>query len=414
MILLITFYNGERRTAMNNRGVALVTALMVLMALTIMGAAAIRFATTDIQISGNNKIASQSFNNAEAGVQYAIAHIRDKFARGTLKMTGNPVLLHYSSPGSHYPLLSGGKFPFSNYTTTRLYPKSATDNTYRFQPSGYSSDSMTSLEVVVKIPTINGIFADGLVSMWNNGLYNSYDSRITPNPTPTDYTNKANIGSNTYVDLKNNRVVHGDLVLGQGYSPPPGYDIGPGSSVTGITGLVVPRMDKNPLGLSNTVFDYYQANNDNSKSTDSAKRITSNAILSNKTLEPGNYYLETLSLPAGYTLTTTGGEVNIYLRQTGMVYIQGNINPGGLPPNLTIYCSSTVTELQLDKSDIVFNGLLYAPWSKINFVKKGNVRGMLWGGEIEAKNNLDFLYDQALATKFSKAVGKVVRWKELY
>lgn len=419
MILPKHLHTGEGRAALNNRGMALVTALMVLMTLTFMGAAAIRFTTTDIQISGNYKVSFQAFDNAEAGVQYAIAQIRDKFMAGTLKMVGNPVELHYAYalPISNYPLLPGGTFPFSNYTTTRLYLKSATDSTYSFQPTGYSSDSMTPLEVVVKIPIsiLSGVFADGKVDMKNNGLYNSYDSRITPNPTGAgDYTNKANVGSNTYVDIKNGRKVNGDLVLGLGYSPAPGYDIGNGSSVTGTTGLVVPKMNINPLGLNNSKFDYYQANNDNLKSTTAARRVNGNAIVGPKTLEPGNYYLETLSLSSGDQLTITGGEVNIYLRQTGKVNIQGNINSGGLPPNLSIYCSSTVTELEFDKSNIDFNGLLYAPWSKITFVKKGNVRGMLWGGAMEAKNNLDFLYDQALATKFSPVIATVVRWKELF
>lgn len=425
MILPVALHKGKRRAAMNNRGVALVSALMVLMALTIMGAAAIRFATTDIQISGNNKIASQSFNNAEAGVQYAIAQIRGKFARGTLKMTGDPVLLHYSSPGSHYPLLSGGKFPFSNYTTTRLYLKSEIDSTYRFQPTGYSSDSMTSLEVVVKIPTINGVFADGSVKLKNGGnTYNSYDSRITP--TPTVLTYKANVGSNTSVELGAATMVNGDLVLGKSITGVQAYDVDPskGSVYAGGTrGLKVPRMDPDPLGVAGLVTPY-QFSNDNLKSSDPTRRISGNTIFGNKTLEPGNYYLTSLNIP-GYTLKITGGPVNIYLHGTGTVNVKGakiNMQPDGVTPgfpsNLTIYCDMTDPGLNPGGFDFdldgKFYGLLYAPNSKINFENNGTVYGMLWGKDIDVKNSFTFYYDQALSTKFSNMVGKVVRWKELY
>lgn len=58
---------------MDEKGIALITALMVMVMLTILGLAAIMTSTTEMQIAGNEKTANRAFYAAEAGINEAIA-----------------------------------------------------------------------------------------------------------------------------------------------------------------------------------------------------------------------------------------------------------------------------------------------------------------------------------------------------
>lgn len=65
-----------RRQLGNERGVVLVTALMVMALLTVIGMAALSTSDTELQISGNQRVASRAFYLAEAGIQRAAGVFR--------------------------------------------------------------------------------------------------------------------------------------------------------------------------------------------------------------------------------------------------------------------------------------------------------------------------------------------------
>lgn len=56
----------------NERGVVLVTALMVMALLTVMGISAMNTSDTELKITGNQRVASQAFYLTEAGIQHAV------------------------------------------------------------------------------------------------------------------------------------------------------------------------------------------------------------------------------------------------------------------------------------------------------------------------------------------------------
>ena len=56
----------------NEKGAVLVIALMLLAVLTVLGVAALNTTTTEIRISGNEKVYKQAFYTAEAGIAYAL------------------------------------------------------------------------------------------------------------------------------------------------------------------------------------------------------------------------------------------------------------------------------------------------------------------------------------------------------
>jgi Tfp pilus assembly protein PilX len=74
---MIVGYEGKRRApsfigyARNERGIALVIALGVMVLLTILGAWVLNTASTDLRIAGNVRNYQIAFYNAEAGLEYA-------------------------------------------------------------------------------------------------------------------------------------------------------------------------------------------------------------------------------------------------------------------------------------------------------------------------------------------------------
>lgn len=56
----------------NEKGFVLITALVILVLLTFMGIFALNTTTTEIQISGNDRVYKQAFYSADSGISYAV------------------------------------------------------------------------------------------------------------------------------------------------------------------------------------------------------------------------------------------------------------------------------------------------------------------------------------------------------
>lgn len=87
----------------NSDGAVLVIALMLLAVVTILGVAALNTTTTEIRISGNEKVYKQAFYNAEAGVAYSVQSGVKSFPSGPLNVTNNmatPADLEAAAPGT--------------------------------------------------------------------------------------------------------------------------------------------------------------------------------------------------------------------------------------------------------------------------------------------------------------------------
>lgn len=79
----------------NQRGIALILALGMLVILSLLGAMALSVSTTDIQISGNLKNSQNSFYAAEAAVEYAMGNEDILQSTGTTDL--NDVLLDHTA-----------------------------------------------------------------------------------------------------------------------------------------------------------------------------------------------------------------------------------------------------------------------------------------------------------------------------
>jgi len=136
----------------DERGIALISVILLIMVLSFVSAAAVVTSTTELRIGSNFRTSVQAFYNADAGVHYAFRQIQKQYSSALVIPTGSTVTVHYSAPNpSIYPLLSNGIFPFSNWTTTNLtlYSNRGSTTFYTFQPTGNYANSKTSLQAFV-------------------------------------------------------------------------------------------------------------------------------------------------------------------------------------------------------------------------------------------------------------------------
>ena len=98
----------------NNDGAVLVIALMLLAVLTILGVASLNTTTTEIRISGNEKVYKEAFYNAEAGVAYAVQSGVTIFPSAALNVVNSvvtPADLAAVSPGTVLQYIDRGGSP---------------------------------------------------------------------------------------------------------------------------------------------------------------------------------------------------------------------------------------------------------------------------------------------------------------
>lgn len=156
---VLAWIRSERSTKeADERGIALISVILLILVLSFVSAAAIVTSTTELKIGGNFRTSVQSFYNADAGLHYAFRQIQKQYSSALLIPTGSTVPVHYSPPGpSVYPpsavppAPSNCFFPFSNWTTSYLsiYSNRGSTTFYTFQPTGCFANSKTSLQAFV-------------------------------------------------------------------------------------------------------------------------------------------------------------------------------------------------------------------------------------------------------------------------
>ena len=285
-------FRANCRTYANERGIALITVILLILVLSFVSAAAIVTSTTELQIGGNFKTSTQAFYNAEAGIQYALAQLRNMNIAGTLTVSGSNPVIHYTAPNtSVYPLLSGNRFPFSNWTAVHLTLKPGTTNYYTFQVTGYYSTASASV-IAELFPGGSGLISAGISATNGITVGNSFSITGGVADSATTITGSASSNPNAHA---------------------------------GATVLV------DPLNAALLVSSHnYSASNNN---VSAGMAAGGGSISGNKTLGPGNYYVTSMS-NANLTFNGTGA-VNIYLTDNTVTLGGITINPGSGP--VTIY-----------------------------------------------------------------------------
>jgi len=139
----------------NDRGMVLVVVLLLLSALIILGTTAIMQTSTDLKISTNYKTSTQAFYDADAGVQYMLAMIKND---SSIDMTASPVPVpesYIQETGFDYTL-----------------PTSITNlgsNKYRFQVTGNAgNNTKKTIEATFLLTSLAPDDPDGALGMYGD------------------------------------------------------------------------------------------------------------------------------------------------------------------------------------------------------------------------------------------------------
>jgi hypothetical protein len=375
-------------------------------------------------VGGNYKSSQLAFYNAEAGAQYTLGRIPVALSTNALHLDG-------TTTSEDFTVTAPIDFAFS-LAPTATFKRVANTRNYYFQVTGRpapTSSMSSTIEMVIRRGSIlpYGIFGDLGVSLFppGGGVY-SYDSRITPSPTPADSTGEADVGTNGVFDARLNPHIDGDVALGDdgvGTEGTLSYTGTP--TITGQAGEDMPRVNPDPLGASGgsvaTAITSASITNDNAIAGIAANTINLNSGDPPMTLTAGTYYLESLMLNPGSTLNidTSAGEVNIYLVGELQAQIGSTINFTGSSPGFTIYSNSTES-IRFEHLG-VFKGMVYAPFATV--AMKNRVLpflhpvayGLIWARTVDMIVDFtggSFYFDTALKDKFLSNNASIVSWKE--
>ncbi|MBW2559706.1 MAG: pilus assembly PilX N-terminal domain-containing protein [Deltaproteobacteria bacterium] len=414
-------------TADNEKGMVLVTTLLLTAALIILGTTAVMQTSTDLRIGSNYKTSRQAFYDADAGVQYVLKQLAGDLDSGTVDLTAYPISLSYSTP-------SGFSFTLPTALT------SEGNDQYSFQVTGHGpNNSETAIEVVLSAKPKSffdyGLFTNGVLDLKSEAKIYSYDSRDTPVPDPEDFpgasTGEADISSNTEVISYEGTYIDGDLALGADTSDPPVDATWTSTGtpvITGTSGTTVENVDSDPLGVNDPTSELYakfedvDENNDNdlaggSLDSDLIYLVSGETL----TLTTGDYYVTDITLKNGSTLQidATDGPVNIYLSGTvdaedGELEVKNGavINSNFPPTEFTIF-SNAYQDITLKHSSD-FKGMIYAPNAHIDLKNSAGVYGLIWGDSATIHNSGEFYFDEAIKDKYSSSTYtvEIASWKD--
>jgi hypothetical protein len=238
----------------------------------------------------------------------------------------------------------------------------------------------------------------------------------------------AAIGSNEFIEVRNNVSIYGDVDVGKDDGGIQGSYADHGGTIWGAGPDYVDRIDPDPLGLfvadSDLDKEVTSAMTSNSNATGATPTITGNILslgnAGSMTLRGGSYYLTSIRLEANAILTidVSFGPVNIYLDGPLETESSGAIRliPAGSPPGLfTLYCKavdgSSFSSIDI-KNGAAFHGVIYAPKANVNLRNGGDVQGMIWGRVVDIKNSGDIIFDPRLKRKFLSPRYSMRSWKE--
>ncbi len=465
-----------RSASMNENGAVLVIALMFVALLTLLGSTAVVLTTTDMKIGANYKDSELAFNNAQAGVQYAIGKMEEGLKAWprtfTLPVsTTTPVSLSTFDASNDTLISSDFGFTLSDITRVSPDPPPDGDDIYEFANNGIGAQGSTaSITVRIKrLPVFDfAVFGDELLDLGAFAAVCSYSFTANPVPTALTCEDEADIGSNKSVILRNNAVVQGDVVVGEDTAGTDGTVTNQGGVVSGEIGADIPRVDPDPWGILNGAladdFSTYSGANDNSDTTlvfdpdgsiiagpEIYVKSSGDTLTLKGKLGGANYYFVQIRVRSDAVLyiDTTNGPVNIYL--TGPLTagngaeivntVHSSCSTGSCsccippaPPNpldCVTSCNNPLTNIGApgdfmlfvnstnDPSEkitlgnsSVFSGVIYAPYIEVVLNNSADVYGSIIAKRVDIVNDVRVFYDTDLQDGKKSNDLKIISWRD--
>ena len=391
----------------SKEGYILVMSMLVLALFSFLIGTLISITTPEVVSADYHQQERVAFYMADAGIRYVVSSLSQDIQDGITDFTSMVEMVNYAAPDG---------FEFSTIHVIKKVP----DSEYSiFSVTGYYSKAEVSLEATITRPQLMqnaGIFGNEQLKVQPSGSLYSYDSREVVYPVPGDSTGQANIGSNEDIQIPNDIVLDGQLFIGSDESgttatAPVGYD-------SKETGWVNP----DPFGMNDgwlaEAFLFYSmaGNNDNIQVPEIKNGALKTKPGDDITFSGGNYYLDSLYIAAGSTLTIdTSAENPVTIYLNGKMTAQPNslINvTNGLPSDFYIFSNSTDPISIQPNSD--FGAFVYAPNADVNVQPNGDLHGVFWGNEVALQPGNDIYIDISLLDKFRSTQIQLVQWKQVY
>lgn len=380
----------------NNKGAAMLIALVLMALLTTVAIMAVNRSTTDVELSFNQQHEEKAFYIAEAGAKLAYYKLDED-----LEWRDGYNDVNYGD-GSYTVSITDSS------TNSALY------DTVIIRSTGTFDKGMTVIEIEVVPSTINpfssAMLGKTLVEIKNSFATDSYNSD-SGTYAMTVQNIGGDVGSNGDIVIKNNGYVGGNVST----SLDGGLSINNGATVTGDTTSSAPYFDIPDIPSS--TYDLARATNDNLSGISGSFTYNSSdysfVTSSEVTFTTGTYYFESFELKNKSSLVIPpGDEVTIYVNGDVIIKNSAPVNADGTPDDLMIYSTGDI-ELK-NSSD--FTGVIYAPNADVDLKNSADYYGALVANNIINHNSADFHYDRDLANlEWQSNNGvEMVSWGEIY
>ncbi len=395
------------------RGAVLVSALLVMVLMAALGTTAITLATFDSEISANYLSAAQSMYAAESGTKHMTALYRLDPTTFTGTQSASDMGLPTTKPGA-VNLPPSFVYWISNLTYEGSVPPHYVD----IESSGSVLGTPSLARITVRLaydPVFFdvGAFADISIDFTSaSSEIDSYNSCVAPYD-PLNPGSNGGLATNATdpcaVDLGNNTVINGDVMVGPGGDP----------STTICNGVITGSKTAmpNPRHLP-AIADPGGG--------------TLTVVSDGTTLPSGNYRLADITLSSS-DMVTIAGDVTLYVESTISlssqaeivitpgasltVYALGDVHIGGhgvvnqmaTPQNLLIYGTPTSNTISLSGSS-EFYGAVYAPHADITLGGNSEMYGAFVGKTLRLTGTTGIHYDEC----FGEGGGpfRVVFWRK--
>ena len=408
----VNTYRREYKIAgvyvLNEKGAALLIALTIMLALTLLGAAATMTSSIEINIAGNQRKSIKAFYAADAGIEHAKALLFD----GTVSDAGSQNDPNWNNGNSYTSWgfdntftilhkLEGGNVALDSKGNP-LYVVSSTGNSL--------NSALQQIEAVMKLTYSSafdfGVFGDEGITLNGNGEVDSYDSDLgsysATQGTNVDVGTNA-IGANA-IDLNGNASIKGNAVVGPGGNTGTDISINGGAEITGNKQVASHEKDLTPPTPPTTPFlstNYsLTANNQDIWNGGTTHDYDSITISGNAKLTINGdvtIYVSDLSISANAFIDiASGGSLTIYFTNSLSIGGNGIMNNNQTPSDLLIYGTQTAANISISGNGDLY-GAIYAPEADISVTGNGDIYGSLAGNTVTISGNGDVHYDEALA-----------------
>ncbi len=393
------------RPIAEERGVALVIALLSMILLSIMGVTFLSMSGTETMIASNAVDSSRAFYLTEAAVSLAKQTLRTS-ANWDNELAASPFTCPASIDGCSYQILNDAADPGG--------PTDDTNDTVLISATGQIQSATRVIEVAVTqtaTPSLfpNAVFGVAKVEISGDAKIDSFDSRVGPYD-PGNPGSAGDAGSNGDIDVLGLSEVNGDATAGGT------VDITAPATVTGTVTTGAPPVSVPPVtpcgppwsdgtGLSGT-YTY--------NPVDGTLVVDDQNI----TFANGTYCFSSIDMKGNSSLTPNG-PVEIYLTYQADFSGGSVVNTTANAANLAIKSSfSGAGDGLIFSGDTQAYMTVYCPECKTDVSGNSKIYGAIVGVAIVLSGSTEIHYDEALGVSGGAGGGggglQVSSWKEVY